>query len=94
MGKLYIRYELDVSDEVIVEVKDVNCLLNDEKELYIQKDHLTAKLDICRCVSDAPLWQFRHHNWPTVMATQLSDLDQWSNTTIKINFSLWDIKLA
>lgn len=55
MGKLYIRYELDVSDNVMVEVKDVNCLLKDEKELYIQKDHLTAKLDICRCVSDAQL---------------------------------------
>ncbi|XP_056911618.1 uncharacterized protein wu:fj29h11 isoform X2 [Takifugu flavidus] len=48
VGKLYIRYELDVSDNVMVEVKDVNCLLKDEKELYIQKDHLTAKLDICR----------------------------------------------
>lgn len=50
MGKLYIRYQLDVVDGEVVEVQDVNCLLKDEKELYIQKDHLTAKLDICRCV--------------------------------------------
>lgn len=88
MGKLYIRYELDVSDNVMVEVRDVNCLLKDEKELYIQKDHLTDKLDICRCVGDARLLQLPHHNWPTVMATQLSDLYQWSNTTNKVNFSL------
>lgn len=52
MGKLYIRYQLDVadSDEAVVELQDVICLLKDEKELYIQKDHLSAKLDICRCV--------------------------------------------
>ncbi|XP_044034429.1 protein NO VEIN isoform X2 [Siniperca chuatsi] len=50
VGKLYIRYQLDVadSDDVVVEVQDVICLLKDEKELYIQKDHLSAKLDICR----------------------------------------------
>lgn len=52
VGKLYIRYELEVSDNVMVEVQDITCLLKDEKELYIQKDHLTAKLDICRCVSE------------------------------------------
>lgn len=52
VGKLYIRYELEVSDNVMVEVQDINCLLKDEKELYIQKDHLTAKLDICRCVTE------------------------------------------
>lgn len=50
MGKLYIRYQLDVADSEVVEVRDVNCLLKDKKELYIQKDHLSAKLDICRCV--------------------------------------------
>lgn len=49
--KLYIRYEL--FDSELVEVQDVNCLLKDGKELYIQKDYLTAKLDICRCVSEA-----------------------------------------
>ncbi|XP_028998254.2 uncharacterized protein wu:fj29h11 [Betta splendens] len=50
VGKLYIRYQLDVadSDEGVVELQDVICLLKDEKELYIQKDHLTAKLDIGR----------------------------------------------
>lgn len=52
MGKLYIRYQLDVADseDPLVEMQDVICLLNDKKELYIQKDHLSAKLDICRCV--------------------------------------------
>ncbi|KAM8729268.1 uncharacterized protein AB9X84_026582 isoform 1-T2 [Acanthopagrus schlegelii] len=48
VGKLYIRYQLDIADSEVVEVCDVNCLLKDEKELYIQKDHLSAKLDICR----------------------------------------------
>ncbi|XP_039991364.1 protein NO VEIN isoform X3 [Xiphias gladius] len=50
VGKLYIRYQLDVGDmdEAVVEVQDVICLLKDEKELYIQKDHLSAKLEICR----------------------------------------------
>lgn len=50
VGKLYIRYQLDVADDEdsIVELQDVICLLKDEKELYIQKDHLSAKLDICR----------------------------------------------
>ncbi|XP_035467715.2 protein NO VEIN isoform X3 [Scophthalmus maximus] len=50
VGKLYIRYQLDVadSDEAVVEMEDVICLLKDEKEFYIQKDHLSAKLDICR----------------------------------------------
>ncbi|KAM8836563.1 uncharacterized protein AB9W97_002193 isoform 1-T8 [Spinachia spinachia] len=50
VGKLYIRYQLDVADneDVLVEVQDVICLLKDYKELYIQKDHLSAKLDICR----------------------------------------------
>lgn len=51
VGKLYIRYEL--SDSELVAVQDVNCLLKDGKELYVQKDHLSAKLDICRCVSEA-----------------------------------------
>ncbi|CAF91966.1 unnamed protein product, partial [Tetraodon nigroviridis] len=46
VGKLYIRYEL--LDSELVEVQDVNCLLKDGKELYIQKDHLNTKLDICR----------------------------------------------
>lgn len=52
VGKLYIRYQLDVADneDALVEVQDVICLLKDDKELYIQKDHLSAKLDICRSV--------------------------------------------
>ncbi|CAG5911609.1 unnamed protein product [Menidia menidia] len=50
VGKLYIRYQLDVADDEdpLIELQDVICLLKDEKEFYIQKDHLTAKLDICR----------------------------------------------
>ncbi|XP_023128613.2 uncharacterized protein wu:fj29h11 isoform X1 [Amphiprion ocellaris] len=50
VGKLYIRHQLNVSDseDAVIELQDVICLLKDEKELYIQKDHLTAKLDICR----------------------------------------------
>ncbi|XP_072312808.1 uncharacterized protein [Eucyclogobius newberryi] len=49
VGKLYRRYQLDIPDsDSIVEVEDVICLLKDNKELYIQKDHLGAKLDICR----------------------------------------------
>ncbi|XP_041829730.1 protein NO VEIN isoform X2 [Melanotaenia boesemani] len=50
VGKLYIRYQLDVADseDGVIELQDVICLLKDEKELYIQKDHLSAQLDICR----------------------------------------------
>ncbi|XP_033840308.1 uncharacterized protein wu:fj29h11 [Periophthalmus magnuspinnatus] len=49
VGKLYRRYQLDLPDSgSIVELEDVICLLKDNKELYIQKDHLEAKLDICR----------------------------------------------
>lgn len=49
VGKLYIRYQLDVDDGEVVEVQDIPCLLKDEKELYIQKDHLSDKQEICRC---------------------------------------------
>ncbi|XP_061561757.1 uncharacterized protein wu:fj29h11 isoform X5 [Phycodurus eques] len=50
VGKLYIRYQLEVDDDedAVVEMTDVICQLKDKKELCIQKDHLTAKLDICR----------------------------------------------
>ncbi|XP_041818606.1 protein NO VEIN isoform X2 [Chelmon rostratus] len=48
VGKLYIRYQLDLADSEVVEVQDASCLLKDKKELYLQKDHLSAKLDICR----------------------------------------------
>ncbi|XP_034049191.1 protein NO VEIN [Thalassophryne amazonica] len=45
VGKLYIRYQLDVTDseDAVVELQDVICLLKDKKELYIQKDHLFSK---------------------------------------------------
>lgn len=52
VGKLYIHYRLEVPDtEPIFESEDIICLLKDKKELYIHKDHLSAKLDIGRCVS-------------------------------------------
>lgn len=55
MGKLYIRYQLDVADteEPVIELQDVSCLLKDEKEFYIQKDHVTDKMEICRFVFDS-----------------------------------------
>ncbi|XP_039595107.1 protein NO VEIN [Polypterus senegalus] len=49
VGKLYILYELRLSNmEPLIEKEDVICLLKDNKELYIQKDHLNARLEICR----------------------------------------------
>ncbi|XP_046887908.1 protein NO VEIN [Hypomesus transpacificus] len=50
VGKLYTRYLLSLADEEapIVEMTDVICMLKDRREFYIQKDHLSAKLDICR----------------------------------------------
>ncbi|XP_035259283.1 protein NO VEIN isoform X1 [Anguilla anguilla] len=49
VGKLYRVYRMNLSDEQsITEQKNVICLLKDNKEFYIQKDHLTAKLDISR----------------------------------------------
>ncbi|KAM4715626.1 uncharacterized protein FYW61_018477 isoform 2-T2 [Anableps anableps] len=46
VGKLYIRYQLDIADDNVIELQDVICLLKDEKELYIQKDHVNEKLEI------------------------------------------------
>ncbi|RXN31303.1 hypothetical protein ROHU_036186 [Labeo rohita] len=49
VGKLYIHYQLEVpGEDAIFESEDIICLLKDKKELYIHKDHLSAKLDICR----------------------------------------------
>lgn len=49
VGKLYIQYQLNIpNEEPIFEKEDAICLLKDRKELYIQKDHLSTKLDICR----------------------------------------------
>lgn len=52
VGQLYIRYQLDVADDEdsVIELQDVPCLLKDEKELYIQKDHIHEKLEILRFV--------------------------------------------
>ncbi|XP_023805116.1 uncharacterized protein LOC101171115 isoform X2 [Oryzias latipes] len=48
VAKLYIVYRLNVAEKEVMKTQDVVCLLKDEKELYIQKDHLSAKLDIFR----------------------------------------------
>ncbi|TSK14591.1 Sacsin [Bagarius yarrelli] len=49
VGMLYINYRLEQPDESpIVESEDIICLLKDRKELYIQKDHLSSKMAICR----------------------------------------------
>lgn len=49
MGKLYIHYRLEVSEgDPVFESEDIICLLKNKKELDIHKDHLSAKLDICR----------------------------------------------
>uniref|UniRef100_A0A3B3CPC6 Wu:fj29h11 n=1 Tax=Oryzias melastigma TaxID=30732 RepID=A0A3B3CPC6_ORYME len=53
--KLYMVYRLNVAEKEVVETQDVVCLLKDEKELYIQKDHLSSKLEICRFVPDRVL---------------------------------------
>lgn len=93
MLKLYIRYEL--TDSELVEVQNVNCLLKDGKELYIQKDHFTNKLDICRCVSEATASScYRFPHCLDVMATRLSDLGQWTNASLKMTSSLYDNKSA
>ncbi|KAL0180179.1 hypothetical protein M9458_025621, partial [Cirrhinus mrigala] len=48
VGKLYIHYRLEVpGEDPIFESEDIICLLKDKKELYIHKDQLSAKLDIC-----------------------------------------------
>ncbi|KAJ8246365.1 hypothetical protein GJAV_G00266920 [Gymnothorax javanicus] len=49
VGKLYRVYRLSLPEErFITEQEDVICLLKDNKEFYIQKDYLSAKLDISR----------------------------------------------
>ncbi|XP_033896948.3 uncharacterized protein LOC117424580 isoform X3 [Acipenser ruthenus] len=48
VGKLYIQYQLTLPDmEPLFEKEDVICLLKD-KQLYIQKDHIRSRIDICR----------------------------------------------
>ncbi|XP_054913525.1 uncharacterized protein wu:fj29h11 [Poeciliopsis prolifica] len=48
VGQLYIRYQLDVAgdENAVIVLQDEICLLKDEKELYIQKDHVNEKLEI------------------------------------------------
>lgn len=55
VGKLYIHYQLEVGDSEVVEMQDIPCLLLDEKELYIQKDHISDTQEICRLGRDRSL---------------------------------------
>lgn len=48
VGKLYIHYQLEVGDREVVEMQDIPCLLKEEKELCIQKDHISDTQEICR----------------------------------------------
>ncbi|XP_061912312.1 uncharacterized protein wu:fj29h11 [Entelurus aequoreus] len=79
VGKLYIHYELKVDgiDDTLVEMEDVICLLKDKKELYIQKDHLTANLDICRELVKLFCTEIGHRkelrNFLSGLITSLSD---------------------
>ncbi|XP_041077227.1 protein NO VEIN-like isoform X2 [Polyodon spathula] len=48
VGKLYIQYQLTLPDmDPLFEKEDVICLLKD-RQLYIQKDHIKSRIDICR----------------------------------------------
>uniref|UniRef100_A0A3P9L232 Wu:fj29h11 n=1 Tax=Oryzias latipes TaxID=8090 RepID=A0A3P9L232_ORYLA len=58
VAKLYIVYRLNVAEKEVMKTQEVVCLLKDEKELYIQKDHLSAKLDIFRFVPDTVLMPY------------------------------------
>lgn len=56
VGELYIHYHLKLPDgEDVYEQENVICLLKDKKELYIQKDYLKSKLDICRYCCSPPV---------------------------------------
>lgn len=48
VGKLYIHYQLEVGNGAVVEMQHIACLLKDEKELCIQKDHISDTQEICR----------------------------------------------
>ncbi|XP_043571064.1 protein NO VEIN isoform X1 [Chiloscyllium plagiosum] len=49
VGKLYLHYKLTLPDNSIVyENENIVCHLKDSKEFYIQKDHITSRIDICR----------------------------------------------
>uniref|UniRef100_A0AAY4BVZ5 HTH OST-type domain-containing protein n=1 Tax=Denticeps clupeoides TaxID=299321 RepID=A0AAY4BVZ5_9TELE len=48
VGELYLHYTLTLPDGVeIFQREDIICLLKDKRELYIQKDHLNTKLELC-----------------------------------------------
>ncbi|XP_078082199.1 uncharacterized protein LOC144502066 [Mustelus asterias] len=49
VGKLYLHYELTLPNTPpVFESEDIVCHLKDEKDFYIQKDHITSRTDICR----------------------------------------------
>ncbi|GCC17061.1 hypothetical protein chiPu_0017434 [Chiloscyllium punctatum] len=49
VNKLYLHYKLTLPDDSIVyENENIVCHLKGSKEFYIQKDHITSRIDICR----------------------------------------------
>uniref|UniRef100_A0A3Q2QWH8 Wu:fj29h11 n=1 Tax=Fundulus heteroclitus TaxID=8078 RepID=A0A3Q2QWH8_FUNHE len=77
VGKLYTRYQLDVagSEVPVIELQDVICLLNGEKELYIQKDHISEKLEILRMMVDIKGQLSNHMQNPKALERLLSKKD-------------------
>ncbi|XP_043924072.1 uncharacterized protein LOC122799218 [Protopterus annectens] len=48
VGKLYIQYQMDFNKTTVYEQEDVVCHLRENKEFYIQKDHINSRTDVCR----------------------------------------------
>ncbi|XP_055510244.1 uncharacterized protein wu:fj29h11 isoform X2 [Leucoraja erinacea] len=49
VGKLYLYYQLTLPDKPpVFEQENINCHLKNKKTFYIQKDHVTSFIDICR----------------------------------------------
>ncbi|XP_072098501.1 uncharacterized protein [Mobula birostris] len=49
VGKLYLYYQLTLPDaDSVFEKEDIVCHLKSKKTFYIQKDHITSHIDICR----------------------------------------------
>ncbi|XP_078257611.1 LOW QUALITY PROTEIN: uncharacterized protein LOC144594664 [Rhinoraja longicauda] len=49
VGKLYLYYQLTLPDSpAVFQQEDINCHLKNKKTFYIQKDHITSFIDICR----------------------------------------------
>ncbi|XP_032900561.1 protein NO VEIN-like isoform X2 [Amblyraja radiata] len=49
VGKLYLYYQLTLPDKPpVFEQENIDCHLKNKKTFYIQKDHVTSFIDICR----------------------------------------------